>query len=181
SQPAYAQHQGGRDGANGKPAVARLDAHVATLRQVIEAAGIAAHTTIIVTGDHGFQNHREYVYPNHVLVQAGLRTCPGLRGWRAAFQAGGGGGGVFVNPPDDLEAIARADDVLRREAGGRYTVLTRAELDALGALPGAALGLEAAPGWALGAACNRLTEPAADGQGMHGYLPSRPTMATGFI
>ena len=61
-------------------------------------------------------------------------------------------------------------------------MLTRAELDALGAMTGAALGLEASPGWALGVSCDRgLTEPTRTGLGTHGFLPSRPTMATGFI
>ena len=61
-------------------------------------------------------------------------------------------------------------------------MLTRAELDALGAMPGAALGLEAAPGWAIGASCDRgLTEPSRTGLGTHGFLPSRPSMATGFV
>ena len=57
-------------------------------------------------------------------------------------------------------------------------------LGPLGTMPGAAFGLEAAPGWALGSSCNRgLNEPARGGSvvGTHGFLPSRATMATGFI
>jgi hypothetical protein len=106
-----------------------------------------------------------------------------MRGWRASVHVGGGSGAVFVTPPDDREAIARAEEALRRDAGGRYTVLTRGELDALGAMPGAAFGLEASPGWAIGSSCNRgLTEPAVGGLvGTHGFLPSRASMATGFI
>jgi arylsulfatase A-like enzyme len=180
-QADFHQHQGGRDGARVPAAVARLDAHLATLRRAIDAAGIAARTTIIVTGDHGFQDLREYVYPNHLLARAELRPCPGMRDWRAAFRAGGGGGAVYVRTHDDREALTRAEDVLRREAAGRYTIISRAELDALGAMPGAAFGLEAAPGWAFGMSCDRLTEPTDTGTGTHGFLPSRPSMATGFI
>src|SRR5205823_1379672 len=59
---------------------------------------------------------------------------------------------------------------------------SRAELDALATMPGAALALEAAPGWALGNSCNVASEPAVGVVvGTHGFLPSRPTMATGFI
>ena len=92
------QHQKGRDGEELKPAVARLDAHLATLRQAIRDAGIAERTTIIVTGDHGFQNITDYVYPNNVLARAGLRSCPRSGGWRATTHASGGGAAVFVTP-----------------------------------------------------------------------------------
>jgi predicted AlkP superfamily pyrophosphatase or phosphodiesterase len=177
-----AQHQTGRDGEELKPAVARLDAHLATLRQAIADARIAERTTIIVTGDHGFQNITDYVYPNNVLAHAGLRGCPRSGGWRATTHASGGGAAVFVDPPGAADVAARAEAALREAADGRYTVLTREELDALGAMPGAALGLEAAPGWAIGASCDRgLTEATRTGLGTHGFLPSRPSMATGFI
>jgi predicted AlkP superfamily pyrophosphatase or phosphodiesterase len=178
------QHKGGRDAAGIRATVARLDRHVATLRQAIAAAGIAERTTIIVTGDHGFQDVRDYVHPNHILTRAGLRECPRAAGWRATLHVGGGSGAVFVDPPGDAALITRAETALRRAAADRFTVLTRAELDALGAMPGAALGLEAAPGWAIGGSCDRaLAEPARGGPvvGTHGFLPSRATMATGFI
>ena len=179
----FAQHQGGREGSRVRPAVARLDRHLATLRQALVAAGIAEHTTIIVTGDHGFQDVRDYVFPNRVLVDAGLRACPGLAGWRAAAHVGGGSAAVYVNPPDDAATIRRAEDALRGAAHGRYIVLSRAELDSMGAMTGAALALEAAPGWAIGNSCDRgLTEPAVGGLvGTHGFLPSSASMATGFI
>jgi predicted AlkP superfamily pyrophosphatase or phosphodiesterase len=177
------QHAGGPDGDGVKAAVARLDAHVRAMREAIVAAGIADRTSIIVTGDHGFQDVREYVYPNHVLAGAGLRGCPRPERWRATTHAASGGGAIFVHPPGDAEATALAEAALRREAGGRYTVLTRAELDAMGAMTGAALGLEAAPGWAIGTSCDRgLTEPPRGRfGGTHGFLPTRPSMATGFI
>jgi predicted AlkP superfamily pyrophosphatase or phosphodiesterase len=182
AQADLVQHQSGRDAPGLPNAIARIDGHVAALRRAVDAAGIAAQTTIVVTGDHGFQDVKDYVYPNHALVKAGLRGCPRPDAWRATFEASGGGGAVYVYARDDRETIARVEDILRREAGGRYVVLTRAELDALGALPGAALGLEAAPGWALGASCDKFTEPAHPrALGTHGFLPTRPSMAPGFI
>jgi predicted AlkP superfamily pyrophosphatase or phosphodiesterase len=177
------QHRAGRVGPDVKPAVARIDRHLATLRQALASAGIAERTTIIVTGDHGFQDVRNYVYPNRVFVDAGLRACPGRGSWRASAHVGGGSAAVFVNPPGDAAAIGAAEEALRREARDRYVVLTRAELDTMGAMTGAALGLEATPGWAIGSSCDRgLVEPAIGGLvGTHGFLPSRPSMATGFV
>ena len=180
----FVQHQGGRAAAGLSQAVARVDGHVATLRQALVTAGIAQWTTMIVTGDHGMQDVRTYVYPNHVLTQAGLRACPRAAGWRATAHVAAGSAAVFVDPPGDPDAIARATHALREAAGDRYTVVTRAELDTLGTMKGAALALEATPGWAIGTSCDRgLTEPALGGPvvGTHGFLPSRPTMATGFI
>ena len=176
------QHRVGPDDERVKPAVARVDGHLDTLRRAVADAGIAERTTFIVTGDHGFQGVREYVYPNNVLTRAGLRACPRGTGWRATTHAAGGAGAVFVDPPNDRDLIARTEAALRAVAGDRYTVLTRTQLDALGAMPGAALGLEASPGWAIGTSCDRgLTEASRVGVGTHGFLPTRPTMATGFV
>ena len=176
------QHQEGREGPGVRPALARIDAHVGALRAALTDAGIRDRTVIVITGDHGFQDVRDYVYPNHWLARAGLRGCPRMAEWRASAHAAGGAGAIFVNPPNDAEAIARAEDILRRDAADRFRVLTRRELDALGAMPGAALAVEAAPGWAIGSSCDRgPVEPTRVGLGTHGFLPSRQSMATGFV
>jgi predicted AlkP superfamily pyrophosphatase or phosphodiesterase len=177
------QHTDGPDADSVKGAVSRLDRHIARIREAVVAAGIGDRTAFIVTGDHGFQALREYVYPNHVLARAGLRECPRPGKWRATAHSSSGSGAVLVDPPGDREAITRAEAALRAEAGGRYTIITRAELDAMGAMAGAAFGLEAAPGWAIGTSCDRgFTEaPIGASAGTHGFLPSRPSMATGFI
>jgi predicted AlkP superfamily pyrophosphatase or phosphodiesterase len=185
----YFQHRVGRDGPEVKRALARVDAHVGTLRATLVEAGIAPQAVLIVTGDHGFQNVTRLVFPNEVLAQAGLRRCPQAgEGWRATVHVAGGAAAVFVNPPGDGALLAQVEDVLRREAGGRYTVLTRGELDGLGAMTGAALGIEASPGFMIGGTCGRGLEagigtiyPGTGTGGAHGYLPSRASMATGFI
>ncbi len=180
-QTDYFQHRAGRDGADVSAAVARVDAHVGALVAAIQAAGIADRTTIVVVGDHGVQAYGRLVSPNEVLVRAGLRACRDPeKNWRATVHVAGGAAGVFVTPAGDAEAIRGADAALRSAAAGRYTVLTRRELDDLGAMPGAALGIEAAPGWSIDGGCGRGITRAGAG-GMHGFLPSRPEMSTGFI
>jgi hypothetical protein len=85
---------------------------------------------------------------------------------------------VFVNPRGDAEATRAAGAALRAAAGGRYTIVSRAELDGLRAMEGAAFAVEAAPGHAIGGACGgALSRPASGGT--HGFLPSRESMATG--
>jgi len=175
------QHAGGISAPDLHQAVARLDAHVGSVRRAVREAGIAERAVIIVTGDHGFQDITRMVFPNAFLARAGLRACPTAgEGWRATVHTAGGGAAVFVSPSAGAEVAALAERTLRAGAGDRYIVLTRAELDELGAMPGAAFGLEAAPGWVIGGTCRRGGEGPARG-GTHGFLPSRPSMLTGFI
>jgi predicted AlkP superfamily pyrophosphatase or phosphodiesterase len=180
------QHRGGREGAEVRPALARVDTHVGTVRRALAEAGIAAQTAIIVTGDHGFQDVRRTLFPNQLLADAGLRDCPRAGAdWRATAHIAGGTAAIFVNPPADLAAARQAETALRALLG-RLTVVSRQELDALGAMPGVAFAVEAAPGYDLSGSCSRST-PRREApapltvRGTHGFLPSRPSMATGFV
>ena len=101
-------------------------------------------------------------------------------GWRATVHVSGGGGAVLVNPASGADAATRAEEALRREARERYMIVSRRQLDELGAMPGAAFALEAAPGWALGGLCVEGNETSGP-RGAHGFLPGRPSMSTGFI
>lgn len=177
----YFQHRGGREGADVERAVERVDGHVAAILAAVREAGGAGRTVVVVVGDHGFHDVSRRAFPNAVLARAGLRGCPAPgAGWRATAHVAGAAAGVFVNPPGDAAVLARADAALRRDAAAGFTVLARPELDALGAMPGAVLGLEAEPGVALDGTCGRRLDVSARGA-THGYLPSRPSMATGFI
>ena len=175
----YYQHRGGTNAPEIRPALARIDAHVGMLVATLREAGIAADTTVIVTGDHGFQDVERTVHVNEILAQAGLGGCQS-GDWRATAYVTGGSAAVFVKDPADTATAATAERVLRGEARDRYTIVSRKQLDDLGAMTGAAFALDAAPGYALGPACGHGLE-AASAYGTHGFLPSRPTMSTGFI
>lgn len=177
----YFQHRGGREGPEVKPALARVDDHLAAIMAALREAGIADRTTVIVTGDHGMQDVRLTVQVNEILARAGLGGCPWLRAdWRATAHVTGGSAAVFVKDPPAAEAVTRAEEALRREARDRYTIVSRRQLDELGAMTGAAFALEAAPGYLIDGACGKGLETAHDG-GAHGSLPSRSGMSTGFI
>jgi predicted AlkP superfamily pyrophosphatase or phosphodiesterase len=183
----YFQHRGGREGPEVKPALLRVDAHVGTLRRALTQAGLAERAAIIVTGDHGFRNVRRVLFPNQLLAGGGLRDCPRAgEDWRATVHIAGGAGAVFVNPPGDAALARQAEAALRTAGADRLTIVSRGELDALGAMPGVAFAIEPASGFELSGSCSatapRLEAPAlSDHRGMHGYLPSRPDMATGFV
>jgi predicted AlkP superfamily pyrophosphatase or phosphodiesterase len=180
-QTDYFQHRVGREGAEVKTAVARVDAHVGTIRRALMDAGLADSSVMIVTGDHGFEDVHRVVHPNVLLTRAGLRDCPepGDR-WRAIAYIAGGSAAVLVNPPGDAATATAAEAALRAEAGDAYTIVSRAELDALGALPNAAFALAAPPGYAMGSGCRGSLLVSGSG-GQHGFLPSHPRMPTGFI
>jgi predicted AlkP superfamily pyrophosphatase or phosphodiesterase len=183
----YFQHRGGREGAEVGPALLRADAHLGALRRALAQVGLADRTAIIVSGDHGFQDVQRVVFPNQILADAGLRGCPrpGI-GWRATAHLSGGAAAVFVAPPDRAAAALLAETALRGAGAERLRVVSRRELDELGAMPEAAFAIEAGPGFELVGSCSpaapRLETAARPGsRGMHGYLPSRPGMATGFV
>jgi predicted AlkP superfamily pyrophosphatase or phosphodiesterase len=180
-QTDFFQHQFGRAGAEVKAAVARVDAHIGTLRRALGEAGPADRWVMIVTGDHGFEDVRRGVHPNVVLARAGLRGCPEPGdNWRATAYIASGSAAILVNPPGDAATAAAAEAALRSEAGDAYTIVPRAELDDLGALPNAAFAIAAAPGYAMGFGCRGSLLVSGSG-GQHGYLPSHPRMPTGFI
>ena len=146
AQTDYCHHQFGREAAEVKAAVARADAHIGTLRRALAEAGPADRWVMIVTGDHGFEEVRRGLHLNVLLARAGLRGCPEPgENWRATAYIASGSAAILVNPPDDAAAAAMAEAALRSEAGDAYTVVTRADLDALGALPNAAFAIAAAP------------------------------------
>jgi predicted AlkP superfamily pyrophosphatase or phosphodiesterase len=172
----YYQHRGGTHAPELASALVRVDTHLARLLAALREAGIQGDTTVIVVGDHGFQDVASVVHVNEILAQAGVGGCHSGE-WRATAFVTGGSAGVFARSAEDAAA---AEAVLRREARDRYTIVSRAELDALGAMTGAAFALDAAPGWALAPTCGVGVE-SAHRSGTHGSLPSRPAMSTGFV
>jgi predicted AlkP superfamily pyrophosphatase or phosphodiesterase len=175
----YFQHRGGRDAPELRPALARVDAHVGAIVAALREAGLADRTAVIVTGDHGFQDARRTVQLNEILARAGLLGgCPWIRAdWRATAHVTGGSAAIFVK---DAADAAPAEEALRREARDRYTIVPRRQLDELGAMTGAVFAVEAAPGYAVAGACGDGLETSSR-VGIHGFLPSRATMSTGFI
>lgn len=183
----YSQHQGGREGSEVKPALLRVDTHLGTLRRALAQAGIAERTAIIVTGDHGFQDVQRVLCPNQALADAGLRAGPRPgAARRATVHLAGGANAVFVNPAGDAAAGHLAAAALRAVGSERLAIVSRRDLDTMGAMPGAAFAIEPAPGLKRSGSCSATASrleaaAAADRRGMHGHRPSRPSMATGFV
>lgn len=184
-----AQHDQGREGEKVRQAVARVDGHIGQVIQALKEARIFDPSAIIITGDHGFADIRAQVAPNVLFRKVGLlkRTRERLE-WQAFTHVTGAAAAVFVKDPKDAELTAKVEKLLLANSvkdGERlYNVLSRAELDALGTMPGASFGLEAEEGYSLSGAFREGTKflrPLERTRGTHGYLPTRPSMSTGFI
>lgn len=164
-----AQHTHGRDGA--REALRVLDARLAGLLEAVDDK-----TLVIVVGDHGFVDVDRNINPNALLRDEGWASPTS---WRALGRSSGGSMGIYVKDPKD---VAPVRDLLRSRAEGMYEVLERAELDALGYDPAAALALDPRGGWAFsGAFTERFVEGLPTVKGNHGQRPTRPGLATGFI
>jgi predicted AlkP superfamily pyrophosphatase or phosphodiesterase len=166
-------------------ALEETDENIGDLVAGIASAGLAASTTLIVTGDHGFLPMHTELAINLPLIEAGLitRGADGHPSWTAIVAANRGLGSLYVKDRS-AATLARARDALEKYAAlypRRFRVVDRAELDQLAADKDAMLGVEPTPGYVLDA---RLGPPFAQPHGRaagHGYRPDTPGMETGFI
>ncbi|MBI3245938.1 MAG: alkaline phosphatase family protein [Deltaproteobacteria bacterium] len=185
----HRQHFSGPASAESNHAFELIDQQVGTLRQAAQDAGILDSTTFVIVGDHGFVSVHTSININGLLAATGF----GRVAADGTFSSPGivatpiGGAAIFqLAQPNDKQLATRLASAFRAEIQQRYLGLvdfvSRDELELMGALPGAVFALAAKEGYMFTAAPN--TTPlisASSFKGMHGYLPSMPAMATGFI
>lgn len=179
-----AQHAGGPGSPEADAALVRMDEYLGTVLDAVAASGRASRTHVAVVSDHGFLPVKSLLQPNAALREAGLLTVNedgSLESWRAYYHASGGAGFVYVK---DVAAAEQADDVLRELARdprhGIRRIWTREELDAMGAHPDAAFGLDVVDGFYTGSGHDRLVT-VAPLEGGHGFAPDRPALHASFI
>lgn len=148
----HRQHFAGVDSPEARHAFEQIDGFVGELRKAAREAGVADETVFVVVGDHGF-------VPVHTNVNLNVNALLLATGF--AKLAGG-----KIVPSPDLTVAA---------LGGSAALDLREGADP-------ALGLASTEGTMLVAIDSPLPIlPTGDLRGMHGYLPSMPAMATGFI
>ena len=185
----HRQHFAGVDSPEARHAFERIDGFVGELRKAAQGAGVAEETVFVMVGDHGFVPVHTDVNVNALLLGAGFAKLEGGKivvSPELRVSALGGSAAIYLREGADPTLAARLETALRGEIDRRYRdlveLLPRAELEAMGAFPGATLGLASAEGYMLIAIDAPLpVVPAGALKGMHGYLPSQPGMATGFI
>ncbi len=180
-----AQHADGPGSPAARDAIQHIDAHVGAIVKATEEAGIRARTTFIVTGDHGFSRVHSLIQPN-VILRAGGWLTTDARGRVATWQAASHASAIRLKDPNDHALAATIEQAFRAAADGRYKgmfrVVSRAELDALGAYPDAAFFIEPAEGYYVtDGVVNDAVLVGANRYGAHGFLPTEVRMHTGFI
>lgn len=148
----WVRHARGPHGEGVDEALQRLDERVGEVVAGARAAGIFERTTFVIAGDHGLREVSTALQPNVVLRGAGLlETGPDdqIRSWKAASQKGA----IHLADPQDGATADRVSALFRTLAAsthhGRFRVVERPELDALGADPEALLYLEPAEGYVV--------------------------------
>jgi len=178
------QHSDGRDSQRVRRAVAAADRAIAQMVEAADRIGILDRTAFVVTGDHGFLDLHTHMAPNVWLVDAGLRPFDRQSGnWRATFHTTAASAFLHLGDPADAEAVAIVERLLAdrpAEERALFDVLSRTDLERLGAAPEAALGLAMAPGVTVSWRTEAPAIRAASGAN-HGFLPSYPAMRTGFL
>ena len=176
------QHKEGRKGLMVSRAVSAVDFGIGKIMEAVKRAGIADNTSFIILGDHGFVDIHSTLCPNVWLKKAGLITD---NNWKAKFHAAGASAFLHLKDPNDKQTLARVKQTLGNLPESQrklFRIITKEQLDAVGAAPDALLALDPIPGF--------MIKPYIDGsvirssgkyKGMHGYYPDFKEIHTGFI
>lgn len=186
----HEQHATGIDTPQVLASFERIDGLIGKLIEAVRQAGMFNDTTFVIVGDHGFLRVHAALDFNALLLEKGLISVDEtgqIVQWSAFVQGNGGAAAVYIGEGADKKVRATVEKLLRAEITAHYAgivrIVERDQLDRLGAFPGALMALEAADGYyfSLSPPKRRILNPADPLRGMHGYLPTNPQMATGFI
>jgi predicted AlkP superfamily pyrophosphatase or phosphodiesterase len=180
-----AQHGHGPRSREARTAFVNQDAHLAEILTAVDEAGIRARTTVVVTGDHGFYKVHSMLQPNVVLRSMGLLATD-AKGAVTSWKAQTHGFAIKVKDENDTATAQMVRRMFTALAEGQYKglfrVVTRAEMDALGADPDALLSIEPVEGYTVSATVDGGTfVMPTSRRGQHGYLPTNPQLRTGLI
>lgn len=183
-----AQHASGPHTATAHAAVEKIDAQIGELRAAVAATGRAAQTSWVIVSDHGFLPANKVVNPMVALRDAGLVVTNAdgrVTDWKVFMHNESGAALLEVRDPGDTASVTRATAILRTlaedPANGIAKVDTPEDLRALGGSRVAFLGLEAARGFAFGAALTGPIVAPSPTVGKHGYNPNIPELRAAMI
>ena len=167
----------------------RQDGYLSRIIEATRKAGIFEKTTFFIVSDHGFASVEKRFSPNVLLVKEKLITLDAAGrpvDWKAAAWPAGGSCAIVLKDPNDKETAAKVEklfaDLSARGGSPVNRVLNQAQLKKLGAMPGAMLMLDAAPGFTFeGTFSGPDVRPSAGYKGTHGQLPSRAEMRSSLI
>jgi len=190
------EHDDGRDADSVRLAVESNDRAIGDIMQAIDQSGIKDSTAVIIVGDHGFATIREIMRPNRLIKSLPVRFIPA-------------GGSAFLyryadtkaaDVPGLVKQVTDSLNKLPKDKRKLFEIITRRELDKMGADSSALLALSGVNGSGLvfsGSTAARQSENHGPGTliqnnklegvfipttgGHHGFDPNNEEMWTGFI
>lgn len=177
----HAQHQVGLKNQSVADALLVIDNVINEIIQALDQAGTTAQTTLLITGDHGFNDVHLALAPNvwlkkHRIYKSGSR-------WKAKFYTSNGAAFLYLKKPDDERTVRRVMRILNNlpeEERSLFRIIEKDELHKIGGDPDAALALNPQPGIVLRQRGSGKLLKQATG-GAHGYFADFPEIMTGFI
>lgn len=178
----HAAHTVGRDGKMVEDAISDADSSVQIIQKAIMDAGIQDSTLLIVTGDHGFCNVAYSLQPNAILAKAGLLNPENPADWKARFHIVGGSAFLFVRNNDQtiINQVKTLFQNLPKEEKQYFRIVSRKEMNAIGADPNAVLALSGLNDAAFGNSTKGDFVQKGKG-GTHGFFPDFKQIQTGFL
>jgi len=183
-----AEHQHGPESREAARALERLDQRVGEFLAALKQAGLESSTDVFIVSDHGFLPIERVIYPNLLLVKAGLLTADAygrVAGGRVATVSNGGSFFIYWPEGPEGQALGREVEAALKpllDRGILWAVFDQQALKDLGADPGARMALEAPAGAVFGDhATGELVTAMKSAGGTHGYLPYRAGLEAAFI
>lgn len=157
-----------------------LDAWLDQMLISTAKAKIKAETTFMLIADSGKANVENEFNPNVVLAKKGWLTLDAqghLATWKAIVQPLGGAAAVFVKNQADEKAVETLfREIHQNPDSPVWRIFNRQEISRMGAIPQAALMLDAAPGYCFGGAITGGTSSKVQIRSSGGYSPQRSEM-----
>lgn len=165
--------------------LAKLDSWIDQILTSTMEAKIHPETTFFITSDSGRADIENEFNPNIILAKKGWLNVDeqgNVSAWRAVAVPLEGAAAVFVKNQGDEKAV----DLLFREIHQNpdspiWRIFNRQEISRVGALPQAALMLDAAPGFGFGRAVKGGTILKSQQKMAAGYSPQRLEMRPIFV
>jgi len=162
-------------------AIARNDAMIGRL--VTAARKAEPDLTVVVVSDHGFQPVATDINLIAPFIAAGLITIDAngkITDWQAEPWFMGGSAGVVLKRPDDPALVAKVSallDSLKADPDmGLSAILDREAIAKMGGSPLCSFLIAFRAGFEPGHDPRAAKQVPSTYKGMHGYLPSAPTM-----
>ncbi|MDR2221842.1 MAG: ectonucleotide pyrophosphatase/phosphodiesterase [Flavobacteriaceae bacterium] len=179
------EHQEGLDSPLVRASVAGADRAIKTIIEALDRSELKDNYVIIITGDHGFEKITHRLQPNIWLKEAGLLMDERTMDWKALFHTQGGSAFLRVQGKDRVKTIEKVKQLLEKqpqEIRSRYRILSKEELQQLGADPEAELALTGLEHTTFGGGIKGevLSKLPKEG-GAHGFLNTDSSMQTGFV